>query len=130
MIRAILDHMLATRSAGVLVAFLLLFAIAGPALAGGLSEDQKIEALIGTVERLEGAVFVRNGTDHNCKEAAKHLRDKWKGGRKHIKTARDFIRVAATESSMSGKPYFIRFKDGKQVKSAEFFLAELKKLEK
>ncbi len=109
---------------------LLLTALARPALAGGLSETQKIEALIGAVERLEGAVFIRNGSEHDCRAAAKHLRDKWKGGRKEIKTARDFIRLAASSSSTSGKPYWIRLKDGKQLRSADFFTAELEKLER
>jgi len=29
----------------------------------------------------------------------------------------------------SGKPYLIRFKDGREIKSQEFLLAELKKIE-
>jgi hypothetical protein len=32
-------------------------------------------------------------------------------------------------SGTSGKPYLIRFKDGKEIKSREFLLEELRKLE-
>jgi len=42
-----------------------------------MSEAEKIEALIEIIEKLDGAVFIRNDKDHDCREAAKHLRDKW-----------------------------------------------------
>src|SRR4051794_25371607 len=73
-----------------------------------LTEDQKIESLIRTVDELKDATFIRNGTEYNCHAAAKHMRDKWEYGRKHIKTASDFIELAASKSSTSGKPYHIR----------------------
>lgn len=94
-----------------------------------LTETGKIEALIRIVEGLEGAVFIRNGTQYDCRKAAEHLRSKWQWKRKEIKTARDFIRLAASRSSISGRPYLIRFKDGREVKSGDFLLAELLKLE-
>lgn len=94
-----------------------------------ISERRKIELLIEHVETLAGAVFIRNGDEHTCREAAGHLRDKWQWKRREIRTARDFIRVAATVSSVSGKPYFIRFNDGREVKSGEYLLAELKRIE-
>ena len=46
-----------------------------------------------------------------------------------VKTARDFIDKVASASGTSGKPYLIRFKDGHEIKSQEFLLAELKKIE-
>jgi len=94
-----------------------------------LSEVEKIEALIRVVEGLKSTVFIRNGTEHNCKAAAKHMRDKWNWKRDEIKTARDFIRVAGTGSSMSGRPYMIRLADGKQVRSADFLMRELRRIE-
>ena len=93
------------------------------------TETARIEALIRTVEKLKGAVFVRNDREYDGKEAGEHPRRKWRWKRKDIKTARDFIRIAATRSSVSGKPYLIRYKDGREVRSADFLLAELKKLE-
>ena len=85
--------------------------------------------LIRTVDELKDATFIRNGTDYDCHAAAKHMRDKWEYGRKHIKTAGDFIEKVASKSSVSSKPYLIRFKDGHEVESGNFLRDELKKLE-
>jgi hypothetical protein len=94
------------------------------------SEPQKIEALLTAVEKLQGqAVFIRNDSEHDAKAAGDHLRMKWKNAGKHVQTAGDFIRLCATGSSMSGQPYKIRFKDGHEVPSADFFWTELKKLD-
>lgn len=90
-----------------------------------LTETERIESLIRHVETLEGAVFIRNGEEHDCNAAAKHMRDKWNWKKKDIKTAEDFIRVAATKSSMSGEIYRIRFKDGHEEKCGEYLLKQL-----
>ena len=94
------------------------------------TEPQKIEALLAAVEKLQGqAVFIRNGSEHDAKAAGDHLRMKWKNAGKHVQTAGDFIRLCATGSSVSGQPYRIRFKDGREVSSADFFWTELKRLD-
>jgi hypothetical protein len=94
------------------------------------TEKQKIEALIKHVEELKDAKFVRNDTEYDAKTAARFLRGKWEANEAGIKTAKDFIEKAASVSSTTGKPYMIRRKDGQKMKSAEYLLAELKKLEK
>ena len=94
-----------------------------------LSETEKIEALIKHVAELKDAKFVRNGQEYEAKAAAEHLRKKWDYARKEIRTARDFIDKIATASSRSGKPYTIRFKDGKEVKSGEYLHERLKEIE-
>jgi len=94
-----------------------------------LSEAQKIQALIHSVETLKGAVFIRNGTEYDGAKAADHLRRKLDYAGDRIQTADQFIDKLATGSSMSGKPYKIRFNDGRTVDSADFFHAELRKLE-
>jgi len=43
--------------------------------------------------------------------------------------ARDFIEKVASTSGTSGKPYLIRFNDGREIRSREYLLAELQKLE-
>lgn len=88
-----------------------------------LAEKQKIEALIKCVEDMPGAKFIRNDKEYDAKTAAKFLRGKWDANEAQIKTARDFIEKA-------GKPYLIRLKDGKEIKSGDYLLDELKKLEK
>ena len=93
-------------------------------------EKQKIERLISDVESLKDAVFIRNGTEVDAKKAAEHMRTKWKAAGSKIKTARDFIRLAASKSSISGKPYLIRFKDGHELESEKFLTERLDKLEK
>ena len=94
------------------------------------AESRKIEALIQAVERLQGqAVFLRNGSSYDAKAAADHLRLKWKNAGRRVKTAQDFIRGCATGSSISGQPYRIRFNDGREIASADFFWTELKKLD-
>jgi len=92
-------------------------------------EAQKIEALIQAVAALQGAVFIRNGTEHTPAEAAEHLRLKWRNAGKRVKTAPDFIQHCATGSSMSGKPYEIRLKDGRTVLSRDWLWTELKRME-
>jgi len=93
------------------------------------TEPQKIEALILAVENLQGARFIRNGTEYDCKAAGSHLRLKLRNAGKHVQTAGDFIRLCATKSSMSDKPYEIRLPDGRTVSSSDWFWTELKKLD-
>jgi hypothetical protein len=92
-------------------------------------EIRKIEALIQDVRDLKDATFIRNGSSYNSKSAATFLRRKWQANQSEVKTARDFIDKVATFSGTSGKPYLIRFKDGKEIHSREFLLARLKTLE-
>lgn len=94
------------------------------------TEEQKITALIGRVEALKDARFVRNGKEYDGKAAAEHMRRKRKSAGAKIKTAREFIERAASKSSASGQAYKIRFKDGKEQTSAEFLAAELERLER
>jgi len=82
---------------------------------------QEIQQLIASVETLQGAHFVRNGSSYDGTSAAAHLRLKLQKAGSRVLTADDFIRVCASVSSMSGQPYEIRFDDGRTV-SAESFL--------
>ena len=115
-------------------AFALVLLLAGlPALEAQdepLTEKQKIEALIKAVEGRKDVTFVRNDREYDAKTAAKFLRGKWEANDAGIKTAKDFIEKSASVSSTSGKPYLIRLKDGKEMKSGDYLLEELKKLEK
>jgi hypothetical protein len=92
-------------------------------------EKQKIETLIRQVGDLKEAKFVRNGSTYAPATAVRFLRGKWDANKADIKTVRDFIDKVASKSGTSGKPYLMRFNDGKEIPSREFLLAELKKLE-
>ena len=94
-----------------------------------LPEAPKIDALIQAIAGLQGAVFIRNGTEHGPKDAAEHLRLKWRNAGRRVQTAPDFIRLCASQSSMSGKPYEIRFADGRTVLARDWLWTELKRLE-
>ena len=93
------------------------------------AEKQKIEALIKQVANLKDAKFVRNGSAYNADSAATFLRRKWEANESEVKTARDFIDKVASFSGTSGRPYLIRFKDGGEIKSRDFLLAQLKNLD-
>lgn len=99
------------------------------ALAAPMTEEQKIDAMIHSVEVLPGAQFIRNGSAYDGKAAADHLRSKRQYAGSRIRTAEDFIQGIASHSSMSGQPYQIRFADGKTENSDVYFHDELKHLE-
>ncbi|MBI2512528.1 MAG: DUF5329 family protein [Opitutae bacterium] len=89
----------------------------------------EIEALLAHVKQLEGAAFIRNGSEHTPVAAEAHLRMKWEKQAAKIKTAEDFIELCATKSSLSSDRYRIRMKDGAVRDSAEVLrerLAELR----
>ena len=88
-------------------------------------EKEKIQFLISSIENLPDAKFIRNGSEYDGKAAASHLRLKLKSVGDRVKTADDFIRMCASQSSMSGKPYMIKFSDGKVVNSEDYFRTKL-----
>jgi len=94
-----------------------------------VTEKQKIEALIKQVGDLKDAKFIRNGSTYEVSSAVRLLRGKWDSNAAEVKSARDFIDKVASMSGTSGKPYLIRFKDGREIESREYLLSELQKLE-
>ncbi len=99
-----------------------------PAAVKILSEMEKVDRLIATVESLEGATFLRNGGEYTPAQAARHLRDKRNSAGDKLTTADQFIEQVASKSSLSGEEYVIRFADGQSVKAGEFLKQELKKM--
>lgn len=98
-------------------------------MTGKQTEHQKIESLIAFIAKQDG-VFIRNGSEYTPAQAAEHLRMKWKRGGSGIKTAKEFIEKLATSSSMSGKPYQIRFKNGRTASVGPLLRIELARIEK
>jgi hypothetical protein len=105
---------------------LLLSLLGGYAYAQDSSEAAKIRYLIGSVEALQGATFLRNGDEYDAKKAADHLRLKLKMAEARVKTAEDFIRLCGSKSSVSGEAYRIRFPDGTAMDAETFFRERLK----
>jgi hypothetical protein len=90
-------------------------------------EKKKIEFLLSSIENLKGAKFIRNGSEYDDgKAAAAHLRMKLQTAGGRVKTADDFIRLCASQSFLTGKPYMIRLPNGKTIKSEEYFREKLK----
>ena len=69
----------------------------------------EINYLLNYVE-ISGCEFYRNGSWHDSVQAQQHLRTKYEyfSARRGIQTAEDFIREAASKSSLSGKSYEVR----------------------
>jgi hypothetical protein len=112
-----------TRTFAALVIFLLCF---GSAIAGRPdAEQKKIDYLITSIETLEGATFIRNGSAYDAPKAADHMRLKLRYAGDKIQTADEFIDELGTKSSMSGVKYLIKLKDGRVVESAQFFHEKL-----
>lgn len=86
-------------------------------------ETKEIEALLKKIES-SNIIFVRNGTEHSPKEAANHLRSKWKQSNGKIKTKKEFIDHLATKSSQTGELYYVILEDGTK-KQASIWLAKL-----
>jgi hypothetical protein len=106
--------------------FAFLTLCSGVVSARDTGEIKKIDFLISSVENLKGTKFIRNGSEYTGKEAAEHLRMKLKNAGKRVQTAEDFIRLCASKSYISGKPYMVRTSDGKSIKSEEYFREKLK----
>ncbi len=97
--------------------------------AAPLAESEKIDRLIRYIAALEGAVFIRNGTEHGPAEAAQHLQSKREKAGDRVKTADDFIRLCASHSTLSGEAYLIRFADGHTRTAEDVLREELARIE-
>lgn len=98
------------------------------ATAGGLPAEEaaRIEALIDAVQRLDDAVFIRNGQDYDSATAAEFLRRKWQTRTAHVASAEDFIEKVGSISSTSGRPYVVRLGDGREILCSVFLRNTLK----
>ncbi|SRR5581483_264382 len=92
-------------------------------------EQARIDFLMDSLGQLKGATFIRNGREYDAAAARSHLQDKLNYGGEKIQTAEQFIKYCATESSISHKPYQIRFADGHTVNTADYFSAKLREFD-
>ena len=98
----------------------VLFTTAFPAAA---DMQDEIRYLLAFVEA-SGCVFERNGKVYDSKKARSHIQKKYDYAKRHMDEAEDFIKYAATGSSMSGKNYHVTCSGNKQT-SAEWLHGEL-----
>jgi hypothetical protein len=68
--------------------------------------------------------FIRNGVAYDGAQAVDHIKDKYQHYREDIRSAEDFIALAASKSAMSGNPYLVQC-DAAQMLAAEWLTQEL-----
>jgi Family of unknown function (DUF5329) len=76
--------------------------------------EQTIAFLLHRIETAD-ATFIRNGQTHTVHEAVAHVRTKYEQFKGQIKTPEDFILLAPTKSLLTGQPYLVRTRDGKEM---------------
>ena len=96
-----------------LLTFVLLFAFAAQ-ISAQESLEQTIAYLIDYVGK-SNVTFIRNGASHTPAEAAAHIKAKYDHFKGEIKTPEDFIRLSASKSLLTGKPYLVRTPEGKEM---------------
>jgi hypothetical protein len=74
--------------------------------------------------------FIRNGKAYDAGRASRHLEKKYRHFKKEIATPEDFIRLAATKSLQTGKPYKVRTKDGRELPCDEWMRKVLEEYRK
>ena len=101
------------------------------AIALGLDAPTKaeIDELI-SFTQASGVRFIRNGTEYSAAEGAQHLRDKLNKAGDRVKTTEDFITGIASKSYLSGKPYLVKFADGRTQPTADWLRAHLAEVRK
>ncbi len=84
----------------------------------GSMQNNQVENTPDTVSFLINVVakshltFIRNGERHSCDEAASHIAKKYAYFKAQIRTPEDFIRLCASKSLLSGKPYLVETTHG------------------
>ena len=107
-----------------LLSLVFVFGLCLPPVTAFASMQEEISHLFNFIETSD-CIFIRNGSRHDPKEAVKHIEKKYNYLKKRIKSTEDFIKGAATGSSISGRPYMIICND-KEMKTADWLIAELK----
>jgi Family of unknown function (DUF5329) len=92
-------------------------------------EQARIDFLIHGVETATNVKFVRNGTEYDGVAGAKHLRLKLDYAGGQVKTAEDFVKYCASESSFTHQKYKIRAADGTMMDAATYFHAKLREFD-
>ncbi|HEV8690291.1 MAG TPA: DUF5329 domain-containing protein [Ideonella sp.] len=91
----------------------------------------EIDALLARLQA-SGCEFNRNGSWHDGSEAKGHLLRKldYLEGEKTLQSTEQFIELAASTSSMSGKPYQVQCGGAASVPSQQWLMRELQAVRK
>lgn len=89
-----------------LLSLLFVFGLCFPPVTTFASMLEEISYLLNFIETSD-CIFIRNGSRHDPKEAVEHIEKKYNYLKNKINNTEDFIKFAATKSSLSGKTYMI-----------------------
>lgn len=92
------------------------FSVFGQGASANSDFRNDLNLLMGGLESCQ-CKFIRNGSEHEPKEAREHMERKLNAADGRIQTIPDFIEHIGSKSSMSGKPYLVKFADGKTVEA-------------
>jgi hypothetical protein len=114
-----------------IIAAILLLLASGTAIAQTPSHatNREIVQLFAALESSK-CEFYRNGSWHNAQRASAHLHQKYSYLLKKglVTSTESFIDLAASKSSMSGKPYLVRCGAAQPITSKLWFTNRLKEL--
>lgn len=110
---------------------ILLTLVSGIGFSQGFTVTTKVEIdqLFSALET-SNCEFSRNGTWYSADKASGHLQKKYNYllKRRLITTTESFIKLAATQSSVSGKLYFVRCDNKEMVTSKSWFIDKLNEI--
>ena len=90
------------------------------------TEDKLIDTLIQRVSKMSSMIFLRNGSEYNASDAARHMQAKYDYFKKELLTAEDFIERCASRSEMTGQAYKVKLTNGTVRDANEFLNSELR----
>jgi len=98
-----------------------------PSIASSAADDMLVRTIHHLLAYVEASncVFIRNGKEHDSKEAAKHIRTKYDSFMISIKTPEEFIEKAASKSIISSQLYWVQCADHSPIPTAEWLTQEL-----
>ena len=115
------------RMAAALMVFLGGFFLVTPTV-GNASQaepvDKTVQYLIGYVAASD-MTFIRNSGKYSAKEASEHMQKKYEHFRGEVKTPEDFIKLCATRSMLTGRPYMVVNQQGEKIRTSEWLTDEL-----
>jgi hypothetical protein len=112
------------RITGVFKAFIFAaLVVCAPPAPLAASPEAEIDHLLNFIAGSPCA-FIRNGVAYDGAQAVDHIKDKYQHYREDIRSAEDFIALAASKSAMSGKPYLVRC-DGAERPAGDWLTQEL-----
>ena len=99
------------------------------ALALDPQSKAEVDELISFVQT-SGVLFIRNGQEYSAADGADHLRQKLGKAGDRVKTTDDFITGIASKSYLTGKPYLVKFADGRTEPAGDWLRAHLAEVRK